>query len=401
MSRNVIVENPKFTPVEERRVELVERKGLGHPDTLIDGIMEEISRNLCLEYRKVFGRIMHHNVDKGQICGGRTHVEYGGGKFVKPIYILLSGRATSDYEGKTVPAEEIALRTARDYLKKNTRFLDIDGDVEVESRISQGSKDLIDVFMRAPKIPLANDTSFGVGFAPFTETEVITIKIEKMLNSRDYKQKHPEVGEDIKVMSVRNNEEIRITIAIAFVSKFVKSLDDYIKKKEEVLRDVQKLAGTLTRRKVEIGINTADDYKTDSTYITLTGMSMEQGDDGSVGRGNRVCGIITPSRPMSLEAAAGKNPVNHVGKIYSVLAFQIAEEAVKQYPQIQECNVSLLSQIGKPLDEPKSAGITVLMKKGESYDALKGKLDYLMNEQLERVTEITELIIQGKASIYY
>ncbi len=54
--------------------------------------------------------------------------------------------------------------------------------------------------------------------------------------------------------------------------------------------------------------------------------SVEMGDDGATGRGNRGNCLITPMRPMSIEAIAGKNPVNHVGKIYNVIAQQVAEE---------------------------------------------------------------------------
>jgi S-adenosylmethionine synthetase len=54
--------------------------------------------------------------------------------------------------------------------------------------------------------------------------------------------------------------------------------------------------------------------KPSTVYLTVTGTSAEAGDDGEVGRGNRVNDLITPYRPISLEAAAGKNPVTHVGQ---------------------------------------------------------------------------------------
>ncbi len=399
--RNICVEHLGPTPIEERDVELVERKGVGHPDTLIDGIMETVSCNLCKAYLNEFGKVMHHNVDKGLICGGGTSVEYGGGKFVKPIFILLSGRATSEVDGKVVPALEIAIDSARKFLKEKTRYLNIEDDVLFDTRISQGSRDLVDLFLRAPPIPLANDTSFGVGFAPFSEVEQIVLSTEKMLNSKEYKAKLPAVGEDIKVMGVRNKGKITLTVSIAFVSRHVNDLSDYIKQKEAIAADVLSNAKKLTQREVEVAVNTADDYKRDSVYLTLTGLSMEMGDDGSVGRGNRSNGLITPMRPMTLEAAAGKNPVNHVGKIYSALANQIASDVVKCYPQIAEVNVSLLSQIGKPIDQPKMASVQLITKKGEQLEPIKSKVEALVEGWLEDAPAITQKIIDGEVGVYY
>ncbi|MFH1285134.1 MAG: methionine adenosyltransferase, partial [Candidatus Micrarchaeota archaeon] len=341
-----------------------------------------------------------HNVDKGQICGGQTNVEFGGGEFLKPIFVLLSGRATSEVNEKRIPAQYVAMKAARDYMKEVCRNLDVDNCVTMDSRISQGSKDLIDVFLRGPKIPFSNDTSFGIGYAPFSEAEQLALETERMLNSKEYKNKMPAVGEDVKVMCLRQKDEIKITVAIAFVSKYVKNLGEYLKIKEEVKKDVEKLAKKITKRTVNVFVNTADNEERGSVYITLTGLSCEQGDDGSVGRGNRVNGLITPGRPMSLEAAAGKNPVNHVGKIYNVLAFEIAKDLVKAYPQIEQCSVSLLAQIGKSIDQPAVAGVEINMKKGESLDAIRGKVNYAVDEWLEEITEVTNMIVEKEVGVY-
>jgi S-adenosylmethionine synthetase len=45
-------------------VEIVERKGLGHPDTICDLVMERISQALSQAYLQHFGKILHHNCDK-------------------------------------------------------------------------------------------------------------------------------------------------------------------------------------------------------------------------------------------------------------------------------------------------------------------------------------------------
>jgi S-adenosylmethionine synthetase len=399
MGRNISVEKGSYVPVARREVEIVERKGLGHPDSLIDGIMEEISRQLSRAYLDEFGRILHHNVDKGQICGGGTQVEFGGGSFTRPIYILLSGRATAEARHKSIPVHHIALEAAHAYLQKAVPLLDVDDDVEMDSRIAAGSADLVELFLRGPKIPYANDTSFGTGFAPFTDLERLVLAVEKHLNSREYKASHPEVGPDIKVMGLREKGRIRLTVACAFISRYIRGVETYASRKERVRRDIIRLAGKITKKPVEVGVNTADDIKRKSVYITLTGTSAEMGDDGSVGRGNRVNGLITPMRSMTMEAAAGKNPVNHVGKLYSVLASETAASIAKEHPDIEDITITLLSQIGKPIDQPKVASATVIAPKAD-FRKLQAAVRRGIDSRLENVTEVTNRIVQGKTPLF-
>ena len=400
MERNIVVEKGEYLPPFRREIELVERKGLGHPDSLIDGIMEEISRELSRAYLNEFGSILHHNVDKGQICGGGTEVDFGGGIFTTPIYVLLSGRATGEAKGKTIPVQHIAIETARKYIGSVVQNLDAAADVEIESRISAGSAELAGLLSKGKKIPAANDTSFGTGFAPLDDVERMVLNVEKYLNSEEYKRVHPEVGEDIKVMGLRQNNGIKLTVAAAFVSKFVEGIDQYAEFKERVKNDILKLSGKITDMEVEVFVNTADDIEKKMVYLTLTGTSAEMGDDGSVGRGNRVNGLITPFRGMSLEAAAGKNPVNHVGKIYSVLATQMAGEIADEHDEIEDITITLLSQIGKPIDQPHVASAMVITKKEKDFDRIKDKVGYSVNKNLEEITEITNRIVFGKIPVF-
>ena len=395
--RNIHIEKAGYTPVYEREVEIVERKGLGHPDTLIDGIMESISRELSKAYIKDFGKILHHNVDKGQICGGGTHVEFGGGQFLKPIYVLLSGRATQNVDGIRIPSQHIALKAAREYLR-NIRNLDYESDVIVDSRIAEGSPDLVELFLRGPKIPFANDTSFGVGYAPFSDAERLALEIERYFNSEDFKKSNPSVGEDIKVMAMRKKDKIELTIAVAMVSRHIADMDSYIREKSRLREAAYTLAQGITDKEVEINVNAADDEKNGSVYITLSGTSAEMGDDGSVGRGNRANGLITPGRSMTLEATAGKNPVNHVGKVYSILANEIARQIVEEQTDVREATVKLLSEIGKPIDQPHVASVELV---SDSYDAVRDKVQYIVDKNLEEITELTIKIVHGKVRVFY
>ncbi len=359
---NVVVTPMTFEPVYSQDAEIVERKGVGHPDTMCDSIAEELSVELSKLYIEEFGAIMHHNVDKALLVGGVANPEFGGGEVISPIELYLVGRALNEKDGKPLPVEEIAIEVARRWIKENVRNLDPDRHVIVQPRIKPGSKDLVDLFLRFQQkgeVPLANDTSFGVGFAPLDDLERVVFETEQFLNSPKLKEEHPEVGEDIKVMGVRIKDRIRITIACAFVSRYVSSLQDYLNKKESVLSKVRDLASSITDKEVEVFMNTADDPEGGSVYITVTGTSAEQGDDGQVGRGNRVNGLITPYRPMSLEAAAGKNPVSHIGKIYNTVANLIAERVVKEIEEVEEAYCYIVSQIGKPINEPQVCDVKV------------------------------------------
>lgn len=400
VKRNIVVEEVVRTPVEKQEIEIVERKGLGHPDSLADGIADAVSRALCRYYLSEYGTVLHHNTDQVEIVGGRADPRFGGGKILNPVYILLSGRATTMVGKELVPVNKIAIEAAKNYLRSTMRNLEVDNDVIIDSRIGHGSTDLVDVFKRKHRVPMANDTSFGVAFAPFSETERLVLETEKMMNSDVFKKKFPESGEDIKVMGLRENNSITLTIADAMVDKHIPDLDHYRSVKEDMTEEIRKIADRITECEVDVLINTADDYERGSVYLTITGTSAEMGDDGSVGRGNRVNGLITPNRLMSLEAAAGKNPINHVGKIYNLLSNKIAGDIAAAVGEIEEVYVKLLSQIGAPIDLPKAANVQLLMKEEGNFEEIKGKCESIVDLHLEEITQISELFINGELTTF-
>ncbi|NPA47376.1 MAG: methionine adenosyltransferase [Thermococci archaeon] len=400
--RNIVVEELAMTPVEEQKVELVERKGLGHPDSIADGIAEAISRALSREYLRRYGVILHHNTDQVEVVGGKAYPQFGGGEVIKPIFILLSGRAVELVDREVFPVHQVALKAAREYLKKTVRHIDLENHVIIDSRIGQGSVDLVGVFNKAKEhpIPLANDTSFGVGYAPLSETERIVLETEKLLNSEGFKRKWPAVGEDIKVMGLRKGDEIDLTIAAAIVDSEVDNPDDYAAVKEAIYEAARDVVEAQTERKVNIYVNTADDPKRGIYYLTVTGTSAEAGDDGSVGRGNRVNGLITPNRHMSMEAAAGKNPVSHVGKIYNLLSMLIAKDIAEKVEGVKEVYVRILSQIGRPIDEPLVASVQVTPERGYTIEGMKRDVEDITDEWLANVLKIQEMILSDKLSVF-
>ena len=400
--RNIIVKELNQTYIEDIDIEIVERKGIGHPDSISDGIGETVSEALCKMYMDELGGVLHHNTDEVQITAGESNPVFGGGKILKPIDILLTGRGVSEYDGIKFPLDRVAIEAAKNFLDDTIINLDVELDTGVECKIGHGSGDLVDVFKREGA-PSSNDTSFGVGYAPFSETETLVKATEELLNSKPFKAKHPAVGEDIKVMGLREGEKITLTIGCAMVSKFVANREEYIAVREELKDIVSDLATKYTNREVEVFVNTADnDDATDESgyYLTVTGTSAEMGDDGSVGRGNRANGLITPCRPMSMEASSGKNPINHVGKIYNILSNEIAKDVVENVEGIKQMNVMILSQIGKPIDQPKAASTQVILEDGVKLEDVDKKVEQIVDRWLEDISIITENVVQGKTRTF-
>ena len=400
--RNIFVEKLNQPYIENVDIEIVERKGIGHPDSISDGIAESVSRALCKMYMDELGGVLHHNTDEVQITAGNSNPKFGGGEILKPIDILLTGRGVSEFEGKKLPLDRVAIEAAKEFLDDTVINLDVNTDCVVECKIGHGSGDLVDVFRREGA-PSSNDTSFGVGYAPFSEVETIVYETEKLLNSKAFKAQHPAVGEDIKVMGLREGDKITLTIGCAMVSKYLANRDEYIAVREELKDIAIDYAAKFTNREVTVFVNTADnDEATDESgyYLTCTGTSAEMGDDGSVGRGNRANGLITPCRPMSMEASSGKNPINHVGKIYNLLSNKIANDVIDEVEGVKQINLMILSQIGKPIDQPKAASAGIILEDGYDMDKVSPKVNAIIDKWLEDISVITEEVVEGKAQTF-
>jgi S-adenosylmethionine synthetase len=397
--RNIHVQQAAGRAVEDESVEIVERKGIGHPDSICDGVAETVSRALAQTYLDRFGTVLHFNTDETQLVAGEAAPAFGGGEVLQPIYLLVVGRATKRYEGERVPTETIALEAAREYLDETFPELDVGTDVIVDVRLGEGSGDLQEVFGEDGAVPMANDTSYGVGHAPLTETEQIVSNTERRLNG-EYAADNPELGPDVKVMGKREGDHIDVTVATAMVDTYVDGMAEYKNAVEGVREFVSDLAQEYTDRTVTVHVNTADDYEDGSIYLTTTGTSAEQGDDGSVGRGNRANGLITPNRPMSMEATSGKNPVNHIGKIYNLLSTELAESVVEEVDGIRQLQVRLLSQIGKPIDQPHVADANVITEDGVTVADIESEVEAAIDDELAGVTDVTEQVIEGELSTF-
>jgi S-adenosylmethionine synthetase len=236
-----------------------------------------------------------------------------------------------------------------------------------------------------------------------TRTEKIVLSTEQFVNSPEFKQRFPESGEDVKVMGFRTNNSLHLTIAMAFVDRFINSEEDYFEKKANILEGIKRFVADNTDfDNVDVQLNTLDvrGRGLGGMYLTVLGTSADSGDSGQVGRGNRVNGLISLNRPFCSEAAAGKNPVSHVGKIYNVLTYRIAQHVYEDVPEVAEVYIWLLSKIGSPIDEPAVAAAQVIMKGNNSLEKVRREISEVLDYELENIDKFCMELAQGKIQTY-
>jgi S-adenosylmethionine synthetase len=368
-------------------IEFVERKGLGHPDTLCDRLSEELARQLAIDYEKYTGAVRHFNVDKALLAAGSVDVDFGGGTITKPSKLILVGKATFDYAWTPDPES-----LAKQY---HTRLMELLPEAapeafEVEVWLNQSSVDLAAVVHAETVAPLANDTSFAAVSMPRSVLESTVHSIEMHLNSPSYRATAP-VGRDIKVMGARNGDDITVTVACPILATEVQNREEYDAVVNGVEAEAARIASQVAGRQVRVQVNQAD--QEDSVYLTLSGTSAEAGDDGQVGRGNRFGGLITPYRPMSLEAAAGKNPAAHVGKTYHAIGYDISQRLIAE-TSATEATIRLLSSIGHSVTEPQQVHIETA---GEPDP---GTVAEITQDCFDDWSGVTQRLVAGEYELY-
>lgn len=399
---NVYVNMLGRIALEDQPLEIVERKGLGHPDTICDSVMNQISVDLSKEYINKFGVVLHHNVDKSLLAAGVATPAFKGGKILEPMRFVFGDRATFKVGDEEIPVDEIAAKSASTWLKENLRFVDPEKHVVYQSQIKPGSMALADIFDRKGKFLGSNDTSAAVGYAPYTKTETVILALERHLNSKGFKDSFPESGEDIKLMGLRKGGDLDITVAMAMVDRFIDSEDDYFKKQDEIKDAIHGFVDDkFGFDKIHIDLNALDvrGRGIDGLYLTIIGTSAEAGDSGQVGRGNNVAGVIPLNRPMSAEAAAGKNPVSHVGKIYNALSYRISNRIVENVSGVREVYVWILSQIGKPINEPSVVSAQIVPAEGVELDSVNKQIEEVIAKEFDHLAEFCDDLAQGKIAL--
>ncbi|MEV7466821.1 methionine adenosyltransferase [Streptomyces kronopolitis] len=386
---------------------IVERKGLGHPDTLADHLAERLSRAYSRYTVRHFGAVLHHNFDKLALLGGASEVRYGGGAMTAPIRVLVNGRAAPTCGGERIPVTEIVETEIRAFfaerLPEVSDHLDIVFNITSNSSpgavvTGDGVPDRTRWFnprsiedLRERRERLSNDTSLGTGWAPENAFESFVRELVDHLSSdSDFTRAHSWCGSDVKLMGYWDGEQADVVLCVPQKSRHVASRAEYIRSTETVLDECHRMAALrLSGATVGFRLNARDVPEQDELYLTYTGSSIESGDEGVVGRGNRVNGLITPLRPMNLEGANGKNPVYHVGKLYNIAAQRLAHRLHEATGEPAE--VHLVSTTGQRLDQPWR-----ILVRLSSASVEVDKVQDLVNEAMDEFPALTdELVSEG------
>ncbi|WP_123722657.1 methionine adenosyltransferase [Pseudomonas lini] len=369
-------------------VEMCEHKGIGHPDSLCDGVAEAVSLALNHAYLQAYGRIQHYNVDKALLIGGESQPRFGGGRVLTPMRLILCGRASPL---PNAGLAELVRTAAYHYLSENLRC--DPALFEIECAVRSGSPNLQQAFGRGTSLALANDTSFGIGFSPYSPIENQVLQLGTLLHSAGFQARFPAAGDDYKIMGARVGDRMTFTVALALIDREIHHAAEYFAVKQAI---TEYLLASLAFP-CDLAINTLDDpgaSGVDGIYLTVSGLSAEQGDDGQVGRGNRMNGLITPCRSMSLEAVAGKNPVSHVGKLYDALAWEIARAIVTEVEGVEEATVQLLSRIGQSVDCPALVAIELGCRTPLN-EAMRQAVQNLAYAHLSDIERTTARLVRG------
>lgn len=392
--------------------EVVERKGLGHPDTLSDHLAEYLSVMYSRFTLEKYGAVLHHNFDKVGMLGGKSLVKFGAGKLISPIRVLINGRASFSFGGDSFDVFDMLVGWSKEFFKNKFPNIDTEKDLLFFNNLSTASspgqqEDNSEMSARnfwfqprtlgdLPEVKklFSNDTSLGVGFAPYSVLEKIVLEIEDTLNSSVYKMSNPWIGSDIKIMGVRDMDKLFITMCIPQLADFVNSAQEYKNNIEKARGDINNIFKINNISVYELNINTRDSEEKNEFYLTAIGSSIESGDEGLVGRGNRINRLITPNRIMSMEGAAGKNPVYHIGKVYHLFAHKLSHEIFEKFGI--ENSLSIVSQSGRDLNDPWIISCECTQPLGDNKKQL---VENFMRNNIQNIKEITKEILAFKYPI--
>lgn len=326
----------------ESELEIVERKGIGHADSLADGISEYIELSIAREATSL-ANVPYHFSDKVLIIGGRSEPMFRGGKILKPVRII----PICVGDPKALDTNRIAAYT-RDYVERIIPRIPPEA-VEVQPEVIPATRQAFGEYSIDQE--RCDDTSIAVAYGPLSPSEQLVLDIESHLNSDRVRSELPMIGPDIKVMLSRVRKSVEITIACAFIGSELAGIQDYLEAKDLVAKEATRilessgLAGT-------VGVNVDDIPNKGLVYITVTGSSIEHGECGFTGRGNRANGLISPTRWMTIEAISGKSTINHPAKLYSLCSQKLCDEVLRNCPDVKEISVVMLGRIGEKISRP-------------------------------------------------
>lgn len=328
--------------------ELVERKGVGHPDTMCDAMAERMSTYYARYCLKNFGAVAHHWFDKVALYGGESDISFGIGELTSPYKVRVFGKGAYRVGSIEIPLREILVQAASDVLTEVTTGFDPERhlvmEVDVVDHQGSGRKNsryrpnsIAELTPLSAENLVSNDTNLLHGYAPLSTLESAVSGIEHLINGAEFKAANPDSGWDVKVFGSRRGRHFSFVVNMPFLGRFIASMDAYWDRKGQVASAVRDHIASYGIDDYDLLFNATD--RNGRAYLTALGSVADTGDVGVVGRGNRVNGLITPMRPMSIEAPAGKNPLDHTGKIYNLLAMRLAQDVSLAYDAPSEVHI--------------------------------------------------------------
>lgn len=339
----IVIHRTEEPTTAENEFEIVERKGIGHADSLADGISEYIELSIA-RLASSLTDVPYHFSDKVLIVGGVSEPVFGGGKILKPAKII----PISVGDPKALDTGRIA-SCARKYVERIIPRLAPE-DVEVQPEVIPATRQAMGEYSIDKE--RCDDTSIAVAYGPLSPSEQLVLNIERHLNSEGVRSRLPMIGPDIKIMLSRVRKSVDIIVACAFIDSELAGIQDYLEAKDLVAKEVTEmlkksgLTGT-------VGVNVDDIPHENLVYITVTGSSIEHGECGFSGRGNRANGLISPMRWMTIETVSGKSIVNHPAKLYSLCSQKLCDEVLLNYPEVKEISVVMMGRIGEKIAQPR------------------------------------------------
>jgi S-adenosylmethionine synthetase len=405
----VVIGPGRQQPTAAWPVEVVERKGLGHPDTLADGVAEAISRAYSRYTLEHFGEVAHHWVDKCMLIGGESQIGFGSGRLIKPMTLIVVGKASERIGERAIPVRDIAGEAARAFFAERLPLLDVATGLRIEYRLNSAvgagrparwyrpgsSADLTPLTAAR-----SNDAVICTAYAPLSLLEEAVLGIERHLNGPAFKASRPEIGSDIKVLGTRVGPDVDIVTCLPFIANATPTARFYADGKDSAAAEIRELAERhLPGHRVSVRVNTRDDEE--AVYLTVTGTAADTGDIGVVGRGNRINGLISPGRCTSIEAPAGKNPSYHGGKIYAVLALDLADAIAAHTGQ--ECDVTITTSTGNLLSEPDLVAVELATGPGWDGgmpDKVRSEVGELVAAALNGVETLSQSLVECERELW-
>lgn len=392
------IKNKNGNDIEDLPFELVERKGVGHPDTICDAIAETASRYYSLYFYKKYGRIANHWFDKVMLIGGESDIRYGISSIIKPYKILIIGKGARTFAGENIPLMDIFHKAAVDVLSKvltgfdpDKHMIIVDEVVDHQGAGRQSNRyrplSVDDLTEIENKKLVSNDSNLLSSYAPLSKLEQLVLYTEQYINGSEFKKDNPDTGWDVKVFGSRHEKKFKLLVNVPFLGNYINSLDHYFERKGIITKDILKFISAKLNITPEITLNATD--KNGAPYLTALGSVADTGDCGVVGRGNRINGLITPMRTMSIEAPAGKNPLDHTGKLYGILARNLAHDIYNITKKPVEVHIFTAKE--SRLDNPDE--ISVRIQNWQEDDPNKLEIQKLIDNALVNISHITKEII--------